>query len=71
MIRLEPKSPGPPEPPPDRGRLLTAKEVADMIGGISPSWVRRHVPHAVPLGHSTVRWYELDVRAWLEANRLA
>ena len=57
------------DPPPDRGRLLTAKEVADMIGGISPSWVRRYVPHKLPLGPSTKRWFELDIREWLESNR--
>ena len=70
MRLVNPKSPGLPEPPPDRGRLLKAEEVADIIGGVSQSWVRRKVPHAVKVGHSIVRWYELDVRAWLEANRL-
>ncbi len=69
MIRLERKSPGLPEPPPDRGRLLKADEVANIIGGVSPSWVRRNVPHKLPLGRRIKRWYELDVRAWLEANR--
>ncbi len=61
----------PPEPPPDRGRLLTAAQVAaELFGGtVSPAWVRRHVPHKVMLGHSTVRWFERDVRAWLEGRR--
>jgi predicted DNA-binding transcriptional regulator AlpA len=58
-------------PPPDRGRLLTAGEVAALVGGVSPAWVRRHVPHKLQLGHSTVRWYELDVRGWLETRRSA
>src|SRR2546430_13142860 len=35
----------------------------------SPAWVRRHVPGKVVLGHSTVRWFERDVRVWLEAQR--
>jgi len=62
---------GPLETPPDRGRLLTAAQVAaDLLGGtVSPAWVRRHVPAKLVLGHSTVRWFETDVRAWLEARR--
>jgi predicted DNA-binding transcriptional regulator AlpA len=62
---------GPPAPPPDRGRLLTAAQVAaELLGGtVSPSWVRRHVTPKVVLGHSTVRWYAADVQVWLEARR--
>jgi len=62
---------GPPEPPPDRGRLLTAAQVAAALfgGTVSPAWVRRHVPAKVVLGHSTVRWFEADVRGWLEGRR--
>jgi predicted DNA-binding transcriptional regulator AlpA len=60
----------PPVLPPDRGRLLTGEEVASLIGGnVSTSWVRRTVPHKLTLGHSTVRWYERDVREWLEQRR--
>lgn len=59
----------PPAPPPDRGRLLSAQEVAELIGGVSAAWVRRQVPHKLALGHSTVRWYEQDVKAWLERCR--
>jgi predicted DNA-binding transcriptional regulator AlpA len=61
----------PSAPPPDRGRLLTAAQVAaELLGGtVSPGWVRRHVTPKVVLGHSTVRWYAADVRAWLEAQR--
>ena len=55
--------------PPDRGRLLSASEVARLIGGVSAAWVRRQVPHKLTLGHSTVRWYEADVRRWLERCR--
>jgi predicted DNA-binding transcriptional regulator AlpA len=39
------------------------------IGNVSPAWVRRNVPHKVTLGHSTVRWFEADVVAWLEMRR--
>lgn len=63
--------PDPTAPPPDRGRLLTAAQVADLVGGVSAAWVRRHVPHKLQLGHSTVRWYESDVRGWLEERRRA
>ncbi|MGQ0701983.1 MAG: helix-turn-helix transcriptional regulator [Gemmatimonadales bacterium] len=56
-------------PPLDRGRLLTPAQVAELIGEVSEAWVRRNVPHKVTLGHSTVRWYEADVRAWLESRR--
>ena len=61
----------PSAPPPDRGRLLTAAQVAaELLGGtVSPGWVREHVPYKLTLGHSTVRWYAADVRAWLEARR--
>ncbi len=58
-----------PEPPPDRGKLLTAQQVAEVIGGVSAAWVRRHVPHKVRLGHSTCRWYEYDVLGWIADQR--
>lgn len=56
--------------PPDRGRLLTPQDVAAIVGK-PPEWCRRNVPHKVRLGHSTVRWWEYDVRAWLEEQRAA
>ena len=49
--------------------MLTPLEVADIVGGVSEAWVRRSVPHKVTVGHSTVRWYELDVRQWLDELR--
>jgi len=61
--------PTPPTPPADRGRLLAPADVAALIGGVSQGWVRRHVPHKMALGHSTVRWYEQDVHAWLAERR--
>ena len=56
-------------PPADRGPLLSSAQVAQLIGGVSPEWVRRTVPHKVTLGQRTVRWYEYDVKAWLESRR--
>lgn len=65
------KFPAPAAPPPNRGRLLAAAQVAELIGGVSPAWVRRTVPAKVCMGHSTVRWFESDVLAWLEGRRQA
>jgi len=53
------------------GRLLNAHQVADRIGGVSPDWVRRNVPGKISLGHSTKRWYEADLRQWIESRRVA
>jgi hypothetical protein len=70
-LRLEPSDAGPPAPPPPRGRLLTAAQIASDLftGTVSPTWVRRRVPHRLRLGHSTVRWFEADVLAWLAGQR--
>lgn len=54
----------------ERGRLLTAVEVSQIVGR-SAGWVKVHVPHKVRLGHRTVRWYEIDVKLWLESQRAA
>ncbi len=61
---------GPVALPAARGRLLTADQVAAELfnGTVSPAWVRRHVPGKIVLGHSTVRWYEFDVLAWIAAR---
>lgn len=56
-------------PPPDRGRLLKPGEVAAIICDVSEAWVRRNVPHKLVLGHSTIRWFERDVREWLAQCR--
>lgn len=57
-------------PPINRGRLLTAAQVAEVLfgGTVSSAWVRRNVPHKLVLGHSTVRWYECDVQAWIAST---
>jgi len=59
------------EPPADRGRLLTAAQVAAELftDTVSAAWVRRNIPHKVVLGHSTVRWYAADVQAWVGTKR--
>ena len=59
------------EPAADRGRLLTAAQVAGQLfnGTVSAAWVRRNVPYKVVLGHSTVRWYAADVQAWISTKR--
>ncbi len=57
--------------PPDRGPLLTPEQVAALIGGVSPAWVRRCVPNKVDLGQRTKRWHRDDVLAWLAVRRSA
>ena len=69
VVRIHPAAPDLIEPPPDRGSLLAPAEVVELVGGVSEAWVRKYVPHKIPLGHRTVRWYEADVRAWLESRR--
>ena len=60
-----------PGPPPDRGRLVTATQLAQSVfgGTVSAAWVRRNVPFKVVLGHSTVRWFENDVTRWVVGLR--
>ncbi len=56
-------------PPPDRGRLLTAEEVAADIfrGQVTRQWVLRNVKAGkVRIGHVKRGWWEYDVRRWLE-----
>jgi predicted DNA-binding transcriptional regulator AlpA len=52
------------------GRLLDAHQVAESIGGVSADWVRRNVPGKISLGHSTKRWYEAELRRWIESRRV-
>ena len=69
-LRLHRPEPAPPELPPNHGQLLGPDEVADLVGR-SAGWCRRNVAHKLTLGWRTVRWYEADVRAWLETRRAA
>ena len=48
--------------------LLTATQVAEMIGDVSQEWVRRTVPHKLTLGHSTVKWRAQDVLDWIDGQ---
>lgn len=57
--------------PPERGRLLTAREVAERLGGVSPRWVLTHVRPRVELHAYRIRWWEADVEAWLASRRAA
>ena len=50
-------------------RLLSAEQVADLIGGVTPAWVRKNVPHKLSLGYNTKRWYRHDVEEWIGNNR--
>jgi hypothetical protein len=61
----------PSHPPMPRGRLMDAETVArDVLQGAhSAQWVKRYVPHKIRLGHRTVRWYEDDVRRYIEELR--
>jgi len=52
----------------ERGPLLDAHQVADLIGGVSPEWVRRNVPGKLDLGHSTKRWWRSDVLEWIDSR---
>lgn len=60
-----------PAVPADRGRLLTAEEVATELlrGKVTGAWVRRNISCKIRLGRRTVLYYEADVRAFLEARR--
>ena len=63
-----------PKAPPNRGRLLSAAQVRELISGEDPpslDWIYAHVPHKMKLSQRCVRWYECDVLAWLEELRVA
>jgi len=52
---------------------LNAKQVAEDLfhGQVGEAWVRRNLDHLkVTLGHSTVCFYEYDVLAWIDKQRL-
>lgn len=56
-----------------RGPLMSARQIRNLVfaGSRSERWICRHVaPKArQTFGHSTVRWYERDVVAWLDSAR--
>lgn len=59
----------PPPAPKDRGRLLTAEEIARDIlrDERKRRWVVANVPHRVMVGTRTIRWWERDVFAFLDS----
>ena len=62
-----------PAPPPDRGRLLSAEEVAAELyhGKVTAKWVRRYLKVGkVKLSHTRRAWFERDVREHLEQSRI-
>ena len=61
----------PPAAPVDRGPLLTPEQVAELVGGVSPAWIRRTVPGKLVLGQRTVRWYRDDVLRWIASRQVA
>ncbi len=68
VLKMAPREDTVPEPPPDLGRLMTAEEVVAKCFNdtVTVSWVKKHLKAGrVRLGHSTVRWYEKPVRAWI------
>lgn len=58
---------------PNQGPLMSAREIRNVVfaGTRSERWIRQHVaPKARQrFGHSTLRWYESDVVAWLDGAR--
>ncbi len=61
----------PVEPPPDRGRLMNAEDIAGkLLGGhVKACWVRRHVPGKMTMGHRTVFWWEFEVIEWINSTK--
>ena len=59
------------ERPPDRGRLMDAKDIAGQLfgGRRTACWVRRHVPGKMTQGHRTVFWWEYEVIAWIDSTK--
>lgn len=69
-----------PEPPPDRGELLTPTQVANhpkLFNGVkNRRWVLRYVEHdadgrsiKVRLGSRSICYYFEDVRAWIAHHK--
>jgi predicted DNA-binding transcriptional regulator AlpA len=62
-----------PPPPPNRGRLLYVEDIAAEVfrGRKSAWWVRHNVApdRKIKIGRDCA-WYEADVYAWLERQRV-
>ena len=58
-----------PAHPKDRGRLLTADEIARDIlrDERKRRWVVANIPNRVVVGTRTIRWWERDVYAYLDS----
>jgi hypothetical protein len=67
------RHPQSPDSAPARGRLMLTKAVRSEIfcDAVSGWWIRRNVAPTkrIKLGHSTVGWYEQDVREWVDERR--
>jgi excisionase family DNA binding protein len=53
------------------GRLLTAREVADMLSVSSETvlrWTRKGQMPALRLPSGQIRYWEIDLESWLAAN---
>src|SRR5262249_8356307 len=60
---------GPPTPPDEPDRLLTAEETAQLIG-VEPKWLpRKRLPFARKLSHKVVRYSEAGLTRWLATRR--
>ena len=69
-LRIE-RPPAVVEPPPDRGKLMDAKDIASDVyrGRVTACWVRRHVPGKMTQGHRTVIWWQYEVLQWIDSTK--
>ena len=76
LVSPPPASVGPPEPPPDKGPLLTAQQILDRYFTVdgkrltSRKWILANAPadKMVPISRNHC-WHELDVRQWLASRQ--
>lgn len=60
-----------PQPPADRGKLLSVDQVRALFPEghqPSPDWIYSHVPHKVKMGRRSYWWSE-DLLHWLDSLR--
>lgn len=59
------------EPPPYRGKLMNAYDIAGQIygGHVSADWVLRKVPGKMDMGHRTKMWWEFEVVEWINSTK--